>query len=137
MEKYFPSPLLRIPRLSEIFPGFTYSMLLAPSCGRILTSILQSTRLGVNHLSFAHPSVQWKLKVLVSLVYKFWLPFCACSLTTCQSLLLPSLGRSTHRELATGCGGCAREARRGLMVPVCQLREPMGKTFPAADWWAS
>lgn len=32
-------------------------MLLAPSCGRILTSILQSTRLGANNLSFAFPSV--------------------------------------------------------------------------------
>lgn len=90
-------------------------MLLAPSCGRILTSVLQSTRLGAN-ISFAFPSVQWKLKFLVSLVYRFWLPFCACSLAICQCLLLPSSGRSTHREPATGYWRCAGEASRGLMT---------------------
>ena len=81
--------------------------------------------------------MQWTLRFLVSLGYRFWLPFCEHSLTICQRLLLPSSGRSTHREPAIGRGGDVGEASRGLVVPISQLGEPMGRTFPEAHWWAS
>ena len=61
-EKWLPSALLQIPRLSQTLCGYTYFTLLTHSSGRILKfvcllSILHCTRLGTDSLSFAFPSV--------------------------------------------------------------------------------
>ena len=68
-EKYPPSALPGILRLSQTFYGYVCSMFLAPSCGRILVclpSILQSTRWSADSLRFAFPKAELNLKFVVS-----------------------------------------------------------------------
>ena len=105
-DKYLPSALLGILRLSQNFYGYTCPMLLAPSSGRILKlvchiSILKCTRLCVDSLPFVFPKVVPKLKFMLSSWPVDWAWLSECSLAVCQSLLSPPPSRA-HRELAMG-----------------------------------
>ena len=99
-EKYLPSALLEILRLSQSY-GNACSTLLPPSCDRILKlvcllSILQHTILGGNSLPFAFPQAVLKVK-FCHLSCIFGPAFFTCSL----AVLIAATG-SSHRELSIG-----------------------------------
>lgn len=122
--KYLPSALVGILKLSQTFYGYTCSLLLAPSCGRILKLvwillILQhnrSWRADSHRLLF--PRMARKLKFAVSPLPRVWVAFYTHSLAIYQYSSSLPLGICTGSRPQ---GGSVNEVHEVLGVPVSQV----------------
>lgn len=128
-EKYLPSSLLVILRLSQSFCGYTCSVLLAPSCGRILKLVY---RLSIPQ------SLAMCLTTSVLLPGVGSLPgpggqasFCACSVSVCKA----PLGCLWERApgVRHGMEGCVGEVCEVLGVPEGQLMGLQARC-PSGSW---
>ena len=114
-----PVPCFLLPLVAEFLPQF-YK---AP--GWVLTPLFCFPKCAMEAQVFGLSGLQ----ILASFL---------CVFTNHLSTLALAIIRKDHTQRACHrMWGCAGEASRGLMAPVCQLGEPMGKTFPAAHRWAS